>query len=261
MRRNTCYARQSSRIKTKHANIMNLLQKAQPPHPSPEQQALSPEKRALSLEKRAPSRFTTQRAPSLDSRAPSPEKQALPCFTTQPPRVITYYRRYRGYDYSRGASLFITISIEPRQPLFGRVKDAAVELTQLGMAVAEAIAAIPLFNPAITLFEWVVMPDHVHFNIHLAANLDDPLKTLGAAIRKFKTYTTTMARKLLGLNSLWQQGYHDYLLLHSQYGIIFSNVSKTPCQARRLHRSAVPMNKRDKIIIYSVYTHYGNNAS
>ena len=162
-----------------------------PQQPQPQQQAY-PRRQALSLEKQAPS-----------------------CFTTKP--RVKYYRRFHGYDYSRGASLFITISTEPRLALFGRVKNAAVELTPLGKAVAEAIAAIPRFNPAIALFEWVVMPDHVHFNINLAAGLDEPLKTLGAAIRKFKTYTTTIARKLLGLNSIWQQGYHDYLLLSERF--------------------------------------------
>ena len=160
---------------------------------------------APSLAKLPPPRFaSTPPAPSLEKRA-------------QPRFAITYYRRYHGYDYSRGASLFITITTEPRQPLFGRVKSAAVELTPLGKAVAEAIVAIPRFSPAISLFEWVVMPDHVHFNVHLAAGLDEPLKTLGAAIRKFKTYTTTIARKLLGLNSIWRQGYHDYLLLSERF--------------------------------------------
>jgi REP element-mobilizing transposase RayT len=61
---------------------------------------------------------------------------------------------------------------------------------------------LPRFNPAIALFDWVVMPDHVHFSIHLAAGLDEPLKTLGAAIRKFKTFTSTAARKLQGLDTI-----------------------------------------------------------
>ncbi|MBR1589340.1 MAG: hypothetical protein IJ658_13585, partial [Kiritimatiellae bacterium] len=136
---------------------------------------------------------------------PNPDSRA-------PPRV-KYYRRFHGYDYSRGASLFITISTVPRRMLFGRVKDAKVELSPLGKIVAESIAAISRFNPAISLFDWVVMPDHVHFNVHLAANIKEPLQVLGAAMRKFKTFTTTMARKLLGLGTIWQQGYHDYLLL------------------------------------------------
>ena len=184
----------------------------------PQRQALSlesrakPQRQALSLESRP---LPQHQALSLESRA-KPQRQALSLESRAPSRV-KYYRRYHGYDYSRGASLFITISTEPRLALFGRVKNAAVELTPLGKIVAESIAAMPRFNPAIALFEWVVMPDHVHFNVNLAAGLDEPLKTLGAAIRKFKTYTTTVARKTLGLNSIWQQGYHDYLLLSESF--------------------------------------------
>ena len=36
---------------------------------------------------------------------------------------LKHYRRYVGYDYSRGAVLFITISTEPRQRVFGDVVD------------------------------------------------------------------------------------------------------------------------------------------
>ena len=45
-------------------------------------------------------------------------------------QLITYYRRYHGYDYSRGASLFITLSTEPRAALFGQVVNAMVVLSE-----------------------------------------------------------------------------------------------------------------------------------
>ena len=35
--------------------------------------------------------------------------------------AIRRYRRSPDWDYSRGASLFVTIATEPRRPLFGRV--------------------------------------------------------------------------------------------------------------------------------------------
>ncbi len=124
-------------------------------------------------------------------------------------KVITYYRRYHGYDYSRGASLFITLSTEPRLALFGRVENAAVILSDFGGAVLEAMRAIPRLNPGVSLFEHVLMPDHLHMNLWLQADLDDPLQTLGSAMRRFKTFTTNLARKSLGLSCLWQQGYHD----------------------------------------------------
>ena len=130
---------------------------------------------------------------------------------------IKYYRRYHGYDYSRGAALFITLSTEPRTSLFGRVKIATVVLTDLGRLVLEAIEAIPRFNPGISLFEHVLMPDHLHMMLRLAPGLDNPLQTLGAAMRRFKTFTSTLARKNLGIAKLWQQGYHDRICVSRRF--------------------------------------------
>ena len=112
---------------------------------------------------------------------------------------IKRYRRFKGWDYTKGASLFITIATEPRRPLFGEIKGGRVVLTPLGEKVAEALEAMPRLNPGLGLFGWVVMPDHVHFNCALVAGLEEPLKVLGWAIRRFKNYTTALAKRSLGL--------------------------------------------------------------
>ena len=155
--------------------------------------------------------------------------------------VIRRYRRFLGWDYAKGASLFITIATEPRRALFGRVVNGAVVLSALGEKVWAAIEAMPRLNPGLSLFGLVVMPDHVHFNCALVAGLDEPLKVLGNAIRRFKNYITAEAKRSLavkvdgetaldiatkagGANNdgrtafgrLWQQGYHDYLLVSRQ---------------------------------------------
>ena len=121
---------------------------------------------------------------------------------------IKRYRRFAGWDYAKGASLFITIATEPRKALFGKVRGDAVVLSPLGEKVKEAVEAIPRLNPGIMLFGHVVMPDHIHFNCALVPGLREPLKVLGNAIRRFKNYTTKLAS-----GHLWQQGYHDYILL------------------------------------------------
>ena len=96
-----------------------------------------------------------------------------------------------AWDYSKGASFFITISTEPRRPLFGKVApNGDILLSPFGHEVLAALEAIPRFNPGLSLFGHVVMPDHVHFNCHLAAGLAEPLKLLGKAIRGFKAVTT-----------------------------------------------------------------------
>lgn len=147
------------------------------------------------------------------------------------PKAIKRYRRFKGWDYTKGASFFITIATETRRSLLGEIKGGRVVLTPLGEKVAEALQAMPRLNPGLRLFGWVVMPDHIHFNCALVAGLEEPLKVLGWAIRRFKNYTTKLA-KLAEHSSaiksepgsqarfdgqtagqLWQQGYHDYILL------------------------------------------------
>ena len=114
---------------------------------------------------------------------------------------IKRYRRFSGWDYAKGASLFITISTAPRRALFGVARDGVVALSALGEKVKEALEAIPLLNPGILLFGYVVMPDHVHFNCALLPGLAEPLKVLGNAIRRFKNYTTKLAKHSLAIKS------------------------------------------------------------
>ena len=114
---------------------------------------------------------------------------------------IKRYRRFRGWDYAKGASLFVSIATAPRRALFGVVRDGVVVLSSLGEKVKEALEAMPLLNPGILLFGYVVMPDHVHFNCALLPGLAEPLKVLGNAIRRFKNYTTKLAKHSLAIKS------------------------------------------------------------
>lgn len=138
-------------------------------------------------------------------------------------KQIKYYRRFHGYDYSQGASLFITMATEPRAAVFGRVVNAKVERSLLGEKVFESLEAIPEFNPGFKLFEHELMPDHLHCNLYLppvtpgGAGVDPQLQRLGAAMRRFKTFTTTLARKQLGFERLWQQGYHDRICVSRRF--------------------------------------------
>lgn len=142
---------------------------------------------------------------------------------------IHRYRRFKGWDYSKGASLFITIATAPRRALFGRIVGGKMTFSPLGESVKVALETMPNLNPGLSLYGHVVMPDHIHFNCSIAAGLKEPLKTLGFAIRRFKNHTTKLAKLSLAIKAvagssegqttfaqhhlLWQQGYHDYLLV------------------------------------------------
>ena len=88
---------------------------------------------------------------------------------------IERYRCFLGYDYSRGASLFITIVTSPRRPWFGRIRDARVELTGLGKAVDESIRFTLSRIRGLRLQRHIVMPDHVHVRVYLAPGLEEPI--------------------------------------------------------------------------------------
>ncbi len=112
-----------------------------------------------------------------------------------------------GWNYEKGASFFITIATAPRRALFGRMAGGKMMLSPLGMEVAASLERMPGLSPAISLFGHVVMPDHIHFNCHLAAGLEAPLKTLGAAIRSFKNHTTKVYKAMLA-NSVREPALH-----------------------------------------------------
>lgn len=122
-----------------------------------------------------------------------------------------HFRRFHGYDYSRGAAMFITIVVEPRRPLFGAIRDAKLVKTPLGEAVERRLREIGEF-PGIRLFNSVVMTDHVHLQLHLRASLAEPLTTLGRAIGRFKSLCAKDYHEICGESGpLWQQGYHDWI--------------------------------------------------
>lgn len=121
---------------------------------------------------------------------------------TPQPTTIRRYRRTHSWDYARGASLFITISTTPRRNIFGRISGNEVHLSQLGKHVADALDAMPRLNDGLRLYGRVVMPDHIHFNVYLRPGLNEPLKVLGNAIRRFKNHTAKLAKILLADRSL-----------------------------------------------------------
>lgn len=147
---------------------------------------------------------------------------------------IHRYRRFKGWDYAKGASLFITIGVEPRRRLFGEVDGGEVKLSWLGEKVLGALEMMPMLNPGVMVFGRVVMPDHIHFNCALKPGLPEPLKVLGRAVRRLKNYITAEAKRSLAVSiaraqagggvkdgrdgetafrPIWQQGYHDHLLV------------------------------------------------
>ncbi len=113
--------------------------------------------------------------------------------------------RLPGFDYTRPRLYFVTICAGRRRPVFGRVViggDGApvVVLNALGREVTAAIVALPGHGGAIVV-AFLVMPDHVHLVVGLAA--EGP--SLGVVIGGLKAGVARRSR----VAGLWQRGYHD----------------------------------------------------
>ena len=74
--------------------------------------------------------------------------------------------RLPGYDYSTAGAYFITICVENRTCLFGRIVEAGtgacLEPNESGNMAKEVWDKIPLFYPGIGIDEFVIMPNHIH---------------------------------------------------------------------------------------------------
>jgi REP element-mobilizing transposase RayT len=70
--------------------------------------------------------------------------------------------RLRGYDYGRPGAYFVTICVQGREFLFGRVVDGQMRLNAAGDMVWRWWHALPEKYPTVRTDAAVVMPNHFH---------------------------------------------------------------------------------------------------
>ena len=99
-------------------------------------------------------------------------------------RSIRYTRKslhLPTHNYAWTGNYFVTMCAKERGSLF--------ETPELRTILIETWHDLPNRFPGLTLDEFVVMPDHVHFIIHLEGNVEKPA-TLGQVLGAYKSITT-----------------------------------------------------------------------
>lgn len=137
--------------------------------------------------------------------------------------------RLENFDYSTCGGYFVTICTSERRNYFwanakvpiGCPQDAEiinhpqdVKLSDYGKIVDIAINNIPVVYPAVSIEEYIVMPDHVHILLVIHADESGrPLvaPTLARIVQQFKGYVT----KQIGF-SIWQKLYFDHVIRNRQ---------------------------------------------
>ncbi len=89
--------------------------------------------------------------------------------------------RLPKHDYSWTGAYFVTIRAKEPEPIF--------EIPELRKILVETWEALPDRFPGVSLDEFVVMPDHVHFIIWLNGIVENA-PTLSSVVGAYKSLTT-----------------------------------------------------------------------
>lgn len=130
-------------------------------------------------------------------------------------------RRFVGHDYTKRGIYMLTMAVEGRRPLFGRVygssDNARIEL-ELGCAVRDEWWNIPTYYPQVKVFELQMMPDHLHGILFVS----EPLSCgLSGVVRGFKTGCGRAYRRLIAPLSVATESQQTIKGSHPKHGLLF----------------------------------------
>ena len=145
------------------------------------------------------------------------------------------------YDYSQPGAYFITLCVEKRRPILGKIDSSPqVALSSIGKIVSDVWYSLPQRFPcldAISQSIFVVMPDHIHGILQITAGGASPSPTLHQILGSFKSITTIETNRLLGTpgQKLWQRSAYEHILRNQQdFDEAAGYIAENP--ARRLER-------------------------
>lgn len=128
--------------------------------------------------------------------------------------------RSRIHDYKSRCRYHITLLKEQGLPDFGVLTgdyrlpvgspgSSHIEASPLGKAIKKALRLLPSIHPALHLFQYALMPDHLHLVLQVDAELDEPL---GRKLVRFKNIASSLAK----VDRIFRLGYNDQILFRAR---------------------------------------------
>jgi REP element-mobilizing transposase RayT len=120
-----------------------------------------------------------------------------------------------GYDYTAAGFYFVTLCIQDRLTLLGRVSGGEVQLSPAGELVERVCEQVIARCSDVDLDTLAVMPDHLHAIVSLGGEG----RSLSSLIHLIKKHTTSGYAYEVSRSSwapfhgrLWQPGFHDRII-------------------------------------------------
>ncbi len=141
--------------------------------------------------------------------------------------------RLREYDYSTPGSYFITICVNEKKHLFGKIHNREMFLNRFGKIAQKCWIEIPNYFPTITLDEFVIMPNHLHGILIISGstltNINgesfatragaSPAPTIPYVVGVYKSLVTKEILEIVKKNNknyflgkIWQRGFYDHII-------------------------------------------------
>jgi REP-associated tyrosine transposase len=142
--------------------------------------------------------------------------------------------RLKGYDYSQNGAYFITLCTQDRKPIFGKILDGEMQLSQFGIITRDEWLRTSEIRKNVEMDEFVVMPNHFH-GIIVIDNLSGTgtlqraptverfgkptSNTIPTIIRGYKAAVTKQINSL-NINAgvynmperIWQRNYYEHVI-------------------------------------------------
>ena len=170
--------------------------------------------------------------------------------------------KLQGYDYSQAGYYFLTICINGRHKMSGKVVGNArransvrdgvpqsgpgvpyVELNEIGKMIKQHIDKMSVVYSSIKVDKYIIMPNHIHMIIAIEnsnitktngtssrtefAQCAFPIKSiLAKIINAFKSLTSRQFGE-----SIWQRSYHDHIIRNeTEYNKIWQYMDENPAR-------------------------------
>jgi putative transposase len=114
--------------------------------------------------------------------------------------------RLQDRDYNAASAYFITLCADRPEPIF--------EIPELRKILTETWQALPVRFPNVSLDEFVIMPDHIHFILWLHRS-QEATPTLGRVIGTYKSLAAVTWLNHIKSNNLecsgriWHRNYYE----------------------------------------------------
>ena len=151
------------------------------------------------------------------------------------------HNRIRGFDYSQNGAYFVTICTQNRQRILSRIVGTPVpgcpqapcpELLSYGRIADKYIRQMDTFYDHLSVDNYVIMPDHIHFLISIHEQVGHPGRGVPtprtSVIARFVGTFKRFCNKEYGQN-IWQARYYDHVIRNQHdYDGIWEYIDNNP---------------------------------